>query len=510
MIRHLSALSVVALFAGCGGVIAEPTDRVATLELEIDQAGALRATACLALYGESGCSPYPNPMECDSLIVSVQRDGRTCGVCVAGGKKLREFCGGMAEGIPLACRASNDLGCQQCVDLYGNALVDSCNRGTQLFRGLQSGGLSQLPPGVSGWLDEPTGTAPERPGQEPSSGNPDNPLPAGDGSCNPEEARLLFAKELNRIFASEGLNMTYSQQGSQNAPGLSGLGSNQDQCKQWINYNSLLTQCWSSGGGSCFCKNQVFGRACKCSRMTIAALRTACKQVPPGCEGSWSGVLVAEYGAASAWLNSSSFPSTFFGDMPFLNQGFSGSQKSDLFCSGSPLVLDLADDGVQPTSPEGGVSFDLLGQGAVRTAWVGGDDALLALDRDGNGRIDDGTELFGDATRTHEGGLADDGFAALAALDRTSLGGNGNGLVDGEDLMFDALRLWTDGNRNGRSEPGELRTLYAAGVAAIEVAGREEAQVNDLHGNDLSLRSAFVRADGSRGLVVDVVFRLGR
>jgi hypothetical protein len=325
--------------------------------------------------------------------------------------------------------------------------------------------------------------------------------------------------ELNKILGSEGLGMHYNHQGSQNASkptGLFGLGGGKkgkgDVCKTWLNSSSHLTKCWSSKGGSCYCKNQfLIGRSCKCARMTIAALRKTCQQIPAGCDyGSWVGALASEYGSASAWLNSWSFPSTFFGNLPFLNQGFSGEKKkSELFCSGSPLVLDLADDGVQPTSPAGGVSFDLMGQGAVRTAWVSGDDALLALDRNGNGVIDDGAELFGDAT-TVGGDLADDGFSALAALDRPAMGGNENGLVDDQDLMFGSLRLWADANKNGRSEAGELRSLSEAGVAAIEVAGREESQVNDHHGNDLSLRGAFLRTDGRRGLVVDVVFRLGQ
>ena len=70
-----------------------------------------------------------------------------------------------------------------------------------------------------------------------------------------------------------------------------------------------------------------------------------------------------------------------------------------------------------------------MGTGAaIKTAWVEGDDALLVLDRDNNGRIDSGAELFGEATPVGEM-AAEDGFAALAELDRPALGGNGDGRI---------------------------------------------------------------------------------
>jgi hypothetical protein len=139
----------------------------------------------------------------------------------------------------------------------------------------------------------------------------------------------------------------------------------------------------------------------------------------------------------------------------------------------------------------------------MKTAWMKSG-AFLALDRDGNGRIDNGTELLGSSFDLRAG----DGFEALALLDRPGEGGNGNGLVESGDLMWSALRIWIDRNSDGVSQPDELMTLEAAGIKALEINGRQPCgKVVDENGNDLSLRASFLREDGTRGLMVDVYFR---
>jgi hypothetical protein len=171
-------------------------------------------------------------------------------------------------------------------------------------------------------------------------------------------------------------------------------------------------------------------------------------------------------------------------------------------CVSSPLVLDLDGDGIHLSSLAQGVSFDLLARGReVRSAWTDGRDALLALDRNENGQIDDATELFGNATGGEDFA---DGFAALATLDD-----NGDGAIDARDAAYSSLVLWRDANRDGRSDPGELVALHDAGVRRIFVLAvrRDRASSLDEHGNELTLVSQFERTDGSRGMVADAFLR---
>ena len=136
---------------------------------------------------------------------------------------------------------------------------------------------------------------------------------------------------------------------------------------------------------------------------------------------------------------------------------------------GDPLVFDLAGDGVSVVPlTETRAEFDLFGTGEKRrVAWVRGDDALLALDRNGNGRIDDGRELFGDVGAGGE--TFADGWVSLSRYDGEAFGGNGDGVIDAKDSVFVSLRLFRDDDGDGVSQDGELLDLAHAGVAAIDL-----------------------------------------
>jgi len=157
-----------------------------------------------------------------------------------------------------------------------------------------------------------------------------------------------------------------------------------------------------------------------------------------------------------------------------------------------PLTLDLDGDGLELSALEGSNTFfDLDNNGfAGQTAWVGADDGLLVLDRDGNGTIDNGSELFGDATPINGGtGTAADGFAALSDLDSNA------GVIDANDAQFADLRVWQDLNQNGFSEAGELSTLSDLNITSIDLNDSASSQV--INGNSLPLVSTFTRGDRS-------------
>jgi hypothetical protein len=150
-----------------------------------------------------------------------------------------------------------------------------------------------------------------------------------------------------------------------------------------------------------------------------------------------------------------------------------------------PVILDLSLDGFHLSGPDPSVSFDIDADGQPdQIAWTakGDDDAFLCMDRNRNGFIDDGGELFGYATPLRSGQPAGVGYRALAELDESQLGGNGDGKVDAHDVLFNSLCVWSDWNRDGFSQPGEIQSAESAGVVSLGYTFRE-TRLRDSFGN---------------------------
>jgi Ca2+-binding RTX toxin-like protein len=190
--------------------------------------------------------------------------------------------------------------------------------------------------------------------------------------------------------------------------------------------------------------------------------------------------------------------------------GQMGSQFSNVFgktieseksiCVKDPLILDLDGDGIETASMEEGVHFDLDGDGTKeKSGWIGKDDGFLVYDKNFNGTIDSGRELFGDQTRLKTGRMADSGFSALAEFDS-----NDDGVVNELDSDFKKLKIWQDENSDGISQISELKTLKEAGISLINLDNQE---TNVEQNGNIEVRTAsFTKEDGTENKISEYMF----
>ncbi|MGL4686725.1 MAG: hypothetical protein ACRCVY_08230 [Commensalibacter sp.] len=169
-----------------------------------------------------------------------------------------------------------------------------------------------------------------------------------------------------------------------------------------------------------------------------------------------------------------------------------------------PLILDLNGDGVKTTGfnfQDSRSVFDMDGDGIKNaTGWVDKNDGLLVFDRNNDGIINDGSELFGNYTKLHDGTLAKNGFEALAEFDT-----NKDGFIDKNDKDFDKLKIWRDANSDGTNQNGELYTLEELGITRLSLNHKDTNQNLD-NGNTLAQLGSYETKDGQTHEMGDANF----
>jgi hypothetical protein len=174
----------------------------------------------------------------------------------------------------------------------------------------------------------------------------------------------------------------------------------------------------------------------------------------------------------------------------------------------SPIVVDTRRDGIELGPAGRGVSFDVNADGFPDSVqWVRprGDEAFLTLDRNRNGRVDDGSELFGVGTPLFEGGTAANGFIALAQYDQPVLGGNDDGVISRADAIWPELSMWLDANADGVATRGEMRRPDSFGLTSFGTIPKVRRYV-DAAGNSLPYWAWAGSTRRGRAIMVDVFF----
>ena len=173
----------------------------------------------------------------------------------------------------------------------------------------------------------------------------------------------------------------------------------------------------------------------------------------------------------------------------------------------TPLVLNFdVDTSVQYIADDGKSLFDLAGKNQPeqkRTDWPTSATPWLAYDRNGDGLINSGSELFGTGTSIEiENENAHFGFEALAVLDD-----NKDGQIDAKDKAFEKLLLWSDADANRISSNEELQKLSDRGIKSISLDFTLATKCDD-RGNCENERSVFTWVDAKgqerKGQVIDV------
>ncbi|OKP02121.1 hypothetical protein [Xenorhabdus eapokensis] len=171
----------------------------------------------------------------------------------------------------------------------------------------------------------------------------------------------------------------------------------------------------------------------------------------------------------------------------------------------TPLVIDLTGGGITTIAENGNLFFDHDNNGIIESSgWIESNSAFLVWDKNRDGKINNGNELFGNNSILKNGTKADHGFAALADLDD-----NNDGIFDQNDSLWNSLELWIDANRDAITDSGELHKLSESGISSINLVHKENG-FKDINGNIHGLESTVNWDNGNVTKIVDVYFAVNK
>ena len=183
------------------------------------------------------------------------------------------------------------------------------------------------------------------------------------------------------------------------------------------------------------------------------------------------------------------------GGQRFNNNGTYELQVSLEAPGGDPIVLDLNGDGVDLSAS---AAFDIDADGTPdQIGWIGPEDGLLAMDLDGSGAIEDGSELF---SEVFNGGSYADSLEALASLDD-----NNDGVIDARDTAFDRIVVWQDANTDGITQDGELFSISEHGIESVSLQAAT-VDIRTVDGNTVFAEGTYTSSDGGTGSYAGVAF----
>ena len=176
-----------------------------------------------------------------------------------------------------------------------------------------------------------------------------------------------------------------------------------------------------------------------------------------------------------------------------IEDSFTEAEEARVVQYQDPLLIDLDGDGIETTTIENGVYFDHGNDGFEElSAWVGSDDGILVYDKNNNGVIDNGNELFSDNYTKLDGTQAVSGFDALGDFDS-----NSDGVINSSDTNFDTIKVLKG--------DGTVMSLSDAGVSSITLSHTNK-NVEDANGNVQKTEGTYTRADGSTSKLGDYLF----